>query len=311
MVQVASANNDVATREGDMKANLIMLAVCGLSLILSAMTVFCIALWKRRVERRSPLYGRQVGHVPGQQLVKRQNEAGDGMLLSGLLMYLSAPLMLLAWAMVRVPPERLRPDGPTWIFVVAALLLFAWGAYDFVKHFQRAQAAKDGLLAERVTGMQLNRLVAEGCVVMHDLPAENFNIDHVVIGPRGVYAVETKSFRRPKGKKDQEVHRVNYDGKALRFPDFVNTEAIAQAARQAQWLKRKLRESLGVDVPVLPALALPGWFIDRADASKGAEVAVFTPMGKGAYFLARGQERLPPEHRKLIAQALAVRYPSL
>ena len=294
-----------------MKANLIMLAVCGMSLAFSVLTVFCIGLWKGRVERRSPLYGRQVGHVPGQQLVKRHSEAGDGMLVSGLLMYLPAPLMLLAWAMVRVPPERLRPDGATWIFVAGALLLFAWGAYGFVKHFRLSQAAKDGLLAERVTGMQLNRLVAEGCVVMHDLPAENFNIDHVVIGPRAVYAVETKSFRRPKGQGDKEVHRVSYDGKALRFADFVNTDAVAQATRQAQWLRRKLHESLGMDIPVVPALALPGWFIERTDVGKAAEVIVFTPMGKGADFLARGQERLAPEHRKLIAQALAVRYPAL
>src|SRR5690606_5819201 len=135
-------------------------------------------------------------------------------------------------------------------------------------------------------------------------PAENFNIDHVVIGPRAVYAVETKSVRRPKGKGDADVHRVSYDGKALRFPDFVNTDALAQAARQAQWLKRKLHEALGMEVPVVAALALPGWFIDRTEAGKGADVMVFTPMGKGADFLARGQERLAPEQRKLIAQAL-------
>lgn len=294
-----------------MKANLIMLAVCGLSLAFSAVTVLCISLWKKRIERRSPLYGRQVGHVPGQQLVKRHSEAGDGMMASGLLMYLSAPLMLLAWAMVRVPLDRLRPDSTTWIFVLAALLLFAWGAYGFVKHFRLAQSAKDGLLAERVTGMQLNRLVAEGCVVMHDLPAENFNIDHIVIGPRAVYAVETKSFRRPKGQGDREVHRVSYDGRALRFADFVNTHAVAQAARQAQWLKRKLQESLGMDIHVVPALALPGWFIERTDASKAADVVVFTPMGKGADFLARGLERITPEQRRMIAQALAVRYPAL
>jgi hypothetical protein len=34
-------------------------------------------------------------------------------------------------------------------------------------------------------------------------------------------------------------------------------------------------------------------------------------MGKGADFLARGQERIAPELRRMIAQALAVRYPSL
>lgn len=294
-----------------MKANLIMLVVCGLSLGLCMATVFCLKAWRLRVERRSPLHGRQIGHVPGQQLIKRQVEAGDGMLLSGVVMYLSAPMMLLAWALVRLPPDRLRLDGTTWMFVVGAIVVFAWGAYDFAKQLRRAQTASDGLLAERVTGMQLNRLVADGCVVLHDLPAENFNIDHIVIGPRAVYAVETKSFRRPKGQGDAAVHRVTFDGKALHFTDFINTDASEQAARQAKWLKRQLQESPGIDVPVVPALALPGWYIDKTEAGKTSEVVVFTPMGKGADFLARGQERITPEQRRMIAQALAVRYPSL
>lgn len=233
------------------------------------------------------------------------------MLTSGLLMYLSAPTMLMAWALVRVPPERMRIDGATWIYVAGALLMFAWGAYGFVKHFKRAQNAKDGLLAERVTGMQLNRLVADGCLVLHDLPAENFNIDHIVIGPRAVYAVETKSFRRPREQGDAAVHRVTFDGKALRFADFVNTDAVEQTSRQAQWLRRKLQESLGMDIPVIPALALPGWYIDKTEAGKTSEVVAFAPMGEGADFLARGQERITPEQRRMIAQALAVRYPSL
>lgn len=294
-----------------MKANLIMIAAFAVSLACSVVTVFGVLVWKERIQRRSPLHGRQVGHVPGQQLVKRHGEAGDGMLISGLLMYFSAPTMLMAWALARVPPERMRLDGATWIYVAGAVLMFACGAYGFIKHFKRAQNAKDGLLAERVTGMQLNRLVADGCLVLHDLPAENFNIDHIVIGPRAVYAVETKSFRRPRGQGDAAVHRVTFDGKALRFTDFVNTDAVEQAARQAKWLKRTLQESLGMDIPVVPALALPGWFIDKTDAGKTSEVFVFTPMGKGADVLARGQERIAPEQRRMIAQALAVRYPAL
>lgn len=294
-----------------MKANLIMIAAFAVSLACSVVTVFGVLFWKERIQRRSPLHGRQVGHVPGQQLVKRHGEAGDGMLISGLLMYFSAPTMLMAWALARVPPERMRLDGATWIYVAGAVLMFACGAYGFIKHFKRAQNAKDGLLAERVTGMQLNRLVADGCLVLHDLPAENFNIDHIVIGPRAVYAVETKSFRRPRGQGEAAVHRVTFDGKALRFADFVHTDAVEQAARQAKWLKRTLQESLSMDIPVVPALALPGWFIDKTDAGKTSEVFVFTPMGKGADVLARGQERITPEQRRMIAQALAVRYPAL
>src|SRR5690606_9303397 len=70
------------------------------------------------------------------------------------------------------------------------------------------ERAHDGLLAERITGMQLNRLVAEGCRVLHDVPAPDFNIDHVVVAPGAVYAVETKSFRKPTGIAPDQACRV-------------------------------------------------------------------------------------------------------
>ncbi|UWX04647.1 NERD domain-containing protein [Pseudoxanthomonas sp. NC8] len=90
----------------------------------------------------------------------------------------------------------------------------------------------------------LNRLIGPRCIVAHDVPCEGFNIDHVVIAPRCVYAVETKSFRKPRGSDDNSHFKVSFDGAALRFPDFVDTNAIEQARRQAQWLARYLRESL-------------------------------------------------------------------
>ncbi|MBU1055794.1 MAG: NERD domain-containing protein [Proteobacteria bacterium] len=36
-----------------------------------------------------------------------------------------------------------------------------------------------------------------GYKVYHDFPAEKFNIDHIIIGPAGVYAVETKARQKP------------------------------------------------------------------------------------------------------------------
>ena len=38
---------------------------------------------------------------------------------------------------------------------------------------------------------------------------------------------------------------------------------------------------------------------------------VFTPIGKGAEFMAWQPERIPEDQRNLIAQALAVRYPEV
>ena len=296
-----------------MTANLLMLGSFAISIALVVVCVVALRWWRKREERRSPLQRKQVGHVPGQQLVERVADSQEEMLLSVIVMYFAFPVMLLAWALQRVPAERMRVDGSTWLFVAGALILFVFGLRGFFRHWSARQKARDGLLAERVTGMQLNRLVAQGCIVMHDVPCEGFNLDHVVIAPRGVYAVETKSFRRPKGSggRDDQTHRVGYDGRTLRFPDFATSAPIEQAQQQAHWLQRRLRDALQRDFPVIAAVALPGWFVDRDEIGKRAEIVVFTPMGKGADFMAWQPERIPIDQRNLIAQTLAVRYPEV
>jgi hypothetical protein len=39
----------------------------------------------------------------------------------------------------------------------------------------------------------------QGAAAFHDLPAEQFNIDHVVVATEGVFAFETKGFTKPAG----------------------------------------------------------------------------------------------------------------
>lgn len=132
-----------------------------------------------------------------------------------------------------------------------------------------------------------------------------------MIAPRCVYAVETKSFRKPRGSDDNSHFKVTFDGTALRFPDFADTKAIEQARRQAQWLARYLRESLGQEIPVAPAIAVPGWWIERTDSARRSDVRVFTPMGRGAEFLLYGEENLDAPRRSLIAQAISQKYPNV
>ncbi|RYG39297.1 MAG: NERD domain-containing protein [Burkholderiales bacterium] len=292
------------------RPSLIMFAAVAASIAATVVFVLGFRLWSRREARRSPLLARQVGHVPGQQLVARVSDSQDDLLLSVIFMYFAVPTMLLAWAMARVPAERFKPDATLWMYAVGAACMFGWGMRDYIKHWRRRQQARDGLLAERVTGMQLNRLLAQGCIVMHDLPAEGFNIDHVVIAARGVYAVETKSFRKPKASDGTENYAVVFDGQRLKFPDFVEVDAPGQAQRQAQWLSRVLREALGREVRVIPALALPGWRVDQSEAVwRSAAVKVFSPMRNGSNFMAKGIEVIDSATRNLVKEALAVRYP--
>jgi len=294
-----------------MMGNLLLIGAFALSVVMMIVGVAGLKVWRRREARRSPLHGRKLTNLPGQQLIARVNEHGDNLLLAGLVMYLSFPMMLFAWATTRVQWERVRFGIAEWIFVIGALGLFAYGMRSFVRHWDARNKARDGLIAEQMTGQLLNRLIGPNCIVAHDLPCDGFNIDHIVIAPRAVYAVETKSFRKPRDSTDDSHYKVTYDGIALRFPDWKDDAPITQARRQAQWLARHLRESLGREVPVVPAVALPGWWIERTDAAKQSDVCVFTPMGRGAEFLLGGKEVLDATSRALIAQSIALRYPEV
>ena len=296
-----------------MTVHLLMLGAFAVSIALAVGCILCLRLLRERQERRSPLRSRQIGHVPGQQLVERVADSQENMLLAVILMYFAFPVMLLAWALQRVPPDRLRIDGTAWVYLLGALGMFVLGLRSFLKHLKARQKARDGLLAERVTGMQLNRLVAQGCTVMHDVPSDTGNIDHVVIAPRGVYAVETKSLRKPRNAgelRNDPGHQVQFDGARLDFPDFSTSKPIEQAMRHADWLRRHLRQCIGQDVPVIAAVALPGWFVvQEEEIWRNAPVKVFTPMKEGANFITKDIQRIGPEHRALIATAIAQRYP--
>lgn len=281
------------------------------ALLALALAIGYKAMHKRR-QRRSPLAGRQVGKLPGQELVERISDHESDLMVAVMLMYFALPMAFAAWAGKRIDWHAWRWGALDWWFLLLGVLVFAYGLHRYIRHFRLREDARDGLLAERVTGMQLNRLVARGCIVMHDLPADGFNIDHVVISPRGVYAVETKSRRKPKRVNAGHTHRVSFDGNALHFPDFVEKKAVEQANNYGQWLGKFLRGALGREIPVIPALALPGWLIEQSDVTwRSSSVKVFSPMGEGANFMAKEIDKVDPNTRTLVKELLAVRYPSI
>jgi hypothetical protein len=120
-----------------------------------------------------------------------------------------------------------------------------------------------GLDCELSVGQELNQLMLEGCKVYHDFPADKFNIDHVVVSPKGVFAVETKGRSKPDKKKGAKEATVVYDGQVLRYPGWIEKEPIEQSKRQAIWLSEWLSSAVGEQIGVKPVLALPGWYIER------------------------------------------------
>lgn len=122
-----------------------------------------------------------------------------------------------------------------------------------------------GFDGERVVGEELNQLMLDGHRVFHDLPCDTFNIDHVIVGPSGVYAVETKARRKPTDEKGKKLEwRVTYDGTQLIFPRTgPDARWPAQAIRAADHLSTWLTSATGEPVTAIPMLVIPGWLIDR------------------------------------------------
>ena len=120
-----------------------------------------------------------------------------------------------------------------------------------------------GYDAERATGQELNGLLAHGYKVFHDIPGDKFNIDHVVVGPNGVFIVETKGRAKNSSVEGADKATITYDGNTLKFPTWTETKPIEQAKWNAKWLSKELSSAVGETLKVEPVLSIPGWFVER------------------------------------------------
>jgi len=116
-----------------------------------------------------------------------------------------------------------------------------------------------------------------------DKPRRIRNIDHIVIGANGVFAVETKTRRKVKGENGAKV-TVFKD--ALQYPWGIDRDDLAQAQQDARWLADWLSKMSSERVNVGSILVLPGWFIDRhskpvVTVLSGSEVAANIPKLNG------------------------------
>lgn len=127
-----------------------------------------------------------------------------------------------------------------------------------------------GYLGERAVGEELSRLMARGWLVFHDVPfdgnpaARPFNVDHVVVGSGGLYAIETKARRK---RRAEGGHEVVFDGRFLHFPWGREFLAADDARFRAKALATWLSQALQRGIAVTPVLVLPGWFVRREGAS--------------------------------------------
>lgn len=198
-----------------------------------------------------------------------------------------------------------QQGGAIRVFTVVGAGLTLLGLVNACKHLRTIHR----LRSEREGQLRVAQTLAENASfehrLFHDVPAkDNAWINHVLVGPQGVFAIETRSEPIGHGKPDGEGRGVTVDGRFLHVstdPDHRDTRSIAASAGRARWLQTWLALQARTHVAVQPVLVLPGW---RVEVKKQSEILVVNQEGLSSLFA--GKRTLQPTELHRIADALVL-----
>src|ERR1039458_3259336 len=239
---------------------------------------------------------------PGESLRRKLEKLDEGVLMQ--FCYVGFLWCLSLWVMLQLQ-RRLAPNSWTVFFSILGIGIVGAvaGGWWIDRYFRNLSNHSLGYCGERVVGVGLNQLLRDGCHVFHDFPADpKWNIDHIIVAPSGVYAVETKTRRKRRAQKGKPDHVIIYDGDTLSFPHAEqNRYGLDQVIANAKWLSGYLSSATGEKVWVEPILTFPGWWIERRAKITG--VQVFNPGEILPYVLSR-PARLTAQSIKQIVHQL-------
>jgi hypothetical protein len=238
---------------------------------------------------RSPLKDRPL-RLPGQSVLEEREELVEEAIAQPLLLALfMVMLAALEWWRLYT---GMKPSPV--IFSIAALLVVCYAALRIWRARPRLKNLGQALDGERVVGQFLERLREKEFQVFHDVVGDGFNVDHVLVGPSGIFTIETKTWSKPISGNPQ----IFFDGETIQIGGLSpERDPIIQAKAQASWLRSLLLESTGKRFEVRPVVVFPGWFI-TGPAGGSKEVWVLEPKALPS-FLDHEPNRLEVEDVKL------------
>jgi hypothetical protein len=226
--------------------------------------IFLFAFRKyHQLKRKRAPFARDLLRSPGQSLLKKIDALNSEIIIHSSLFFLAPVLFYALYITQRYITGRMFDlteviiiGGLGAVFLLVTLL-------KVVIYLKRRRLMRLGYDGELAVGQELNQLVSEGYRVYHDFPADNFNIDHIVVGKKGVFAVETIVRLKRTTKNRQKDATVEYNGRVLYYPQGKDLHTIEQAERQAEWFSKWMGSAIGEQVYVRAIVALPGWYVKR------------------------------------------------
>ena len=203
--------------------------------------------------------GTSIKRLPGQGLREERDKLFESQV--------NDPLVLMSFGWIVLGIECLhvflKTPPSLWVGVPIAVAATAYALLKVRKAKRILRNYRRGEEGERIVSQAIEQdLIPLGYTVFHDIPLEKdgrrFNIDHLLIGPNGIFAIETKNYEKPqKGRPE-----VKYDGKSILWNGVArrNRDEIAQAKGSAQSASELIAELTGINVYVHPVLCAVGWF---------------------------------------------------
>jgi hypothetical protein len=218
----------------------------------------------------------------------------DRAVLYMLVIVVPAGLALLEWLHASL---KLKPAPfPATVIAVIGIVI---GMTGLIRTLGAAHIVNLGIRGERVVADALERLRSAGYEVFHDVQGEGFNVDHVLVGPGGVFVVETKARSKRRGAVvTYQRDKVLVDGFA---PD---RDPIEQVRDASVWVGKLIRSECDLDPPIRPVVVFPGWYIEGS--SSGRHVWVLSEKGLRG-FVANEPPCLGPDDAARIARMLSAR----
>jgi hypothetical protein len=240
----------------------IMMVLC----VLPVALVLAVLYRKRREQQkksRAPFTDLQ--RRPAGETLRLKLQDLDDKLNEELLWLVMFPA-LMAFGLFSLHPKDWMTAALFFIFSAGISVFFGIRLFELLRTRANYRLGYDG---ERFVGEELSRLIGLGFEIYHDVPFDGFNIDHVLVGPRGVFVVETKTRRKPVNEAGKKEFRVQFDGKQLQWPWGADSFGVEQAKNNARTLSNWLGSATGKNVWATPILTLPGWLVELKAPTDG------------------------------------------
>ncbi len=221
--------------------------------------------WMNRKKRAVMAEGGRIGHRGRDCLIQlKVTENIIKFYKTGLLLI---PVLI---AGAYLAARYLGMTGADWVeimgLVISSLLLMLCVGWRLLRKIGLRNMMRLAHESRLATRRVLDPLLKETYRVFHDVVSDQFSIDHLVVGPKGVFAIQTHAKLVASNKQSPDDRIVTYNGRELFFPKgsdhAVVENAQLNAERLSQWLSGKTEEPVAVRAIV----SLPGWTVRRTSS---------------------------------------------